>query len=128
MGCEPGLRERGTRGCDWNSKEPAETRQGKRETGNPQGRWRETRARPSVSQGERRVWKRGQGQKDGGDCRQGRAGQRAGGRESRKVREIHRQWRMRAGKWAPMLDPETPVSQRGSCRLKRRGERQGFWR
>ena len=33
---------------------------GKRETGNPQGRWREAGARP-VSWGERRSWKKSRG-------------------------------------------------------------------
>lgn len=37
---------------------------GKRETGNPQGRWREAGARP-VSWGERRSWKKGQEREDG---------------------------------------------------------------
>ena len=43
-----------------------------------------------------------------GDCRQGRAGQRGGDRGSRKVREIPRQWRMRAENWAPGGKLERP--------------------
>ena len=43
-----------------------------------------------------------------GDCRQGRAGQRGGDRGSSKVREIPRQWRMRAENWAPGGKLERP--------------------
>ena len=41
-----------------------------------------------------------------GDCRQGGAEQKGGSRGSRKVREIHRQRRMRVEKWVPRGDPE----------------------
>ena len=76
---------------------------GKRETGNPQGRWREAgvslpgREKEMEGRARARRW---------GDCRQGGAEQKGGSRGSRKVREIHRQRRMRAEKWVPRGDPE----------------------
>lgn len=40
-----------------------------------------------------------------GDCRQVRAEQKGGSRGSQKVREIHRQQRMRAENWVRGGDP-----------------------
>lgn len=53
-----------------------------------------------------------------GDCRQGRAEQKGGSRGGRKVREIHRQRRMRAENWVAGGDPEKPCRD-DPCESKR---------
>ena len=53
-----------------------------------------------------------------GDCRQGRAEQKGGSRGSWKVREVHRQRKMRAENWVAGGDPEKPCRD-DPCESKR---------
>ena len=116
--CEPGLREKGTRGqrrATGATESLQRPDRGKERQGNLQGRWREAgvslpgREKEMEGRARARRW---------GDCRQGRAEQKGGSRGSRKVREIHRQWRMRAENWVPGGDPEKPCRD-DPCESKR---------